>query len=51
MVSVSSNDDRSSPKLILVVALLVAVFAGAIIDIVAPVSLMEIADTWQKFLS
>ena len=46
MVSVSSNDDRSSPKLILVVALLVAVFAGAIIDIVAPVSLMEIADTF-----
>jgi predicted MFS family arabinose efflux permease len=46
MVSASSNDEHPSPKMILVLALLVAVFAGAVLDVVTPISLMEIADTF-----
>jgi len=38
---------RPSPKMILVVALLVAVFASAIIDIVQPVALMDIAASFK----
>ena len=47
MTTATSAVVRPSPKMILVVALLVAVFASAIIDIVQPVALMDIAASFK----
>jgi DHA1 family multidrug resistance protein-like MFS transporter len=38
---------RSSPKMVIVVSLLVAVFAAAVIDIVLPINLVDIAATFS----
>jgi len=46
MTTVVPTVERSSPKMILVIALLVAVFAAAIIDIVTPITLIDIANTF-----
>ena len=47
MTTVAPTAGRPSPKMILVVALLVAVFASAVIDIVIPINIIDIAATFS----
>ncbi len=47
MKAKSSNNESSSTKTIFVVALLIAVFAAAVIDIVIPITIMDIAKTFS----
>jgi MFS family permease len=47
MTAVAPAVERPSPKMILVVALLVAVFASAVIDVVIPINIMDIAATFS----
>lgn len=43
----STSSLKSSPKMVFVAALLVAVFAAAVIDIVIPINILDIADTFN----
>jgi predicted MFS family arabinose efflux permease len=47
MTTVTPTVGRPSPKMILIWALLVAVFASAIIDVVQPVALVDIAKSFN----
>jgi len=42
-----SNIERPSPKIIFVIALLAAVFSAAIIDVVIPINIVDIAETFH----
>lgn len=42
-----STTERTSPKAIFVVALLVAVFAAAVIDVVIPITILDVAKTFS----
>jgi len=42
-----STIGQSSPKIIFVVALLIAVFAAAVIDVVIPITILDIAETFS----
>ncbi len=41
---------RLSPKMIFVVALLTAVFAASVVDVVIPITILDIAETLAFFL-
>lgn len=47
MTAATPTVERPSPKMILVVALLVAVFVSAVIDMVIPINIMDIAATFS----
>jgi MFS transporter, DHA1 family, inner membrane transport protein len=47
MTTKSSNNESSSSKTIFVVALLIAVFAAAVIDVVIPITIVDIAKTFK----
>ena len=47
MTTSPSNIGQLSPKIIFVVALLVAVFAAAVIDVVIPITIVDIAETFS----
>ena len=47
MTTTSSTKEQPSPKTTLVVALLIAVFAAAIIDVVIPITIVDIAKTFS----
>jgi predicted MFS family arabinose efflux permease len=46
MSTTSSSSGPTSPKIIFVMALLVAVFAAAVIDVILPISIVDIAATF-----
>src|SRR3990172_1179991 len=45
--NMTSTIGQSSPKIIFVVALLIAVFAAAVIDVVIPITILDIAETFS----
>jgi predicted MFS family arabinose efflux permease len=47
MTTTASTKEQPSPKTTLVVALLIAVFAAAIIDVVIPITIVDIAKTFS----
>ena len=47
MTTAPSTIGQSSPKIIFVVALLIAVFAAAVIDVVIPITILDIAETFS----
>ena len=47
MTTVTSTVEKPSPKMILVAALLVAVFASAVIDVVVPITTVDMARTFS----
>ena len=47
MTTATSTVARPSPKMMLVLALLIAVFAAAVIDVVIPITILDIAKTFS----
>jgi predicted MFS family arabinose efflux permease len=47
MVAVQTDAGKPSPKMILIVVLLVAVFASAVLDVVVPISAIDIGKTFH----
>ena len=47
MTAMSSTAGQPTPRMIIVVVLLVAVFAAAIIDVVIPIGILDIAETFS----
>src|SRR4030067_2259339 len=47
MTTSPSTIGQPSPKIIFVVALLIAVFAAAVIDVVIPITILDIAETFS----
>ena len=46
-MTTTPNIGQPSPKIIFVVALLVAVFAAGVIDVVIPITIVDIAETFS----
>jgi predicted MFS family arabinose efflux permease len=46
-MAISTSTVESAPKTVLIVALLLAVFAGAVIDVVIPITILDVAETFS----